>query len=55
MKTKNPSACSSRIEPYIHSTRRRSTADIARNDWRIIAPMRGFCDAVGTDTISSFG
>ena len=32
MKTKNPSACRNRIEPYIQTVRRRSTRVIAWND-----------------------
>src|SRR5580698_4739523 len=40
MKTKNPTACIARIEPYIADTRRRSTGVIAANDRRASWPMR---------------
>src|SRR5580658_2015217 len=54
MKTKNPSACSSRIEPYIASVRRRSTGLMPWKDCRIIlrmfTPVRGvtLCVAIAS-------
>src|ERR1700684_3601585 len=40
MKTKNPTACIARIEPYMAVTRRRSTGVIAASDRRTSLPMR---------------